>query len=164
MADGKHLSTKFRELCIADSTISGCVGQQVFYGKYHPVGNTFPQIVFCIEDAGSEYIFPSKHIFLRIWVFVEENAQPSAKTQLELLYKAINDLINRNINTPFDEINIGDNEGLRVVYCNRIDAKDDFRKDDRKYQYEITYKLVVSENEDFDPDAAGNKDWVPCTQ
>ena len=161
MADGKHLSTKFRELCIADATINGKVGERIYYGEYHPKDNLFPQIVFCIDDLGSETVLSARHVFLRVWIWVAEVSDPSPKIELEILYKAVNDLINRNINTPFDEINIGDDEGLRVVSCVKSSAKDEFVETERKYKYEIIYKIVMSEGETFDPNSEynGGKAW-----
>lgn len=160
MADGKNISTKFRELLVANTVIATNVGSQIFYGDQHPIGNLFPQIVYSFEDFGSEQMFPARRGRLSVWIWVDKDQAPSPKNMLEILYEAINGEINRNLGQPFDEINIPSNEGLRVVKCLKTNADDGYDKIKQKYYYEIEYSIVMSEGESFAAADDGGKAWV----
>lgn len=154
MADGKYIGKKFYDLVSNDATIKANV-VQIAQGDYLPIGSGFPQIVFCFYDLDSEEVLPAKRMFLQIYVWVDPTATPSPKAKLEVIKAAIDALINRNIGSPFNEINTETNKGLRVVMCLKSSAKDSFDNGPKKYVYDIGYKLVVSEGEDFSSDGGG---------
>lgn len=159
MADGKDINKKLCEIFIANSNINNIVNSRVYYGEAHPVGNEFPQIVVHYKPGESEEIFPAMHGTLCIYIFGKKMREDTGVVaQVKQLMKYIHLLINRNESEPLNDIDLDDNEGLRVVQCNRLSANDEENQQNNRYYGEMNYKITMSDNEDFETD--GGATWV----
>lgn len=159
MADGKDISTKLKELLLADETVYNIIGGQIWFGDFHPVGNVKPQIVYKITDEGSEPRIPAKRALLEFWIWVKTD-DTTPRATIVLLKNAINTLINRNVDESFNEISVRWDEGLRIVECLKLFGGEEYDEKYKCYYGNYTYRIVMSENESFNPASAGDKAWV----
>jgi len=104
-------------------------------------------------------MFPAKRGFLNIWIWVNEDQKPSPMAVIKGVHNRVNAIINRNKGEHLTEIDLVENEGLRVVCCLKSNATVEFDNIKKKYYMESSYVIVASEDEDFSSDKAGDKEW-----
>ena len=160
MADGRPLTGKIIEILENDSELETIIGRELFVeiSQFSPVGNEYPQITIAQDEGVSESIFPAGHYNVYICIWVEEGTQ-GAYGVLERIKERVNALLNRK-GDSLSEIDVGANEGLRVAWSIKTGGATEFEKDSKLFCKMITFSMVISEGESFDPDDAGNKEWV----
>ncbi len=121
-------------------------------------GNAYPQICVFINEGMSETVFPAGHYKLRITTWIKKEEKQRYKT-MKVITDAINRLVNRKASSLSD-IDVTENEGLRVARCVKDGGDIIFSKQTGMYFSDIVYDMVISEDESFAEADAGNKDWV----
>lgn len=160
MADGKHFLTKLIETFDGDATLQGLYsgGIKTKVSYVIPVGNRYPQITVWLDEGKSETIFPAGWYKLTVTLWLEKKHSQKYKF-IRTVTTRINELVNRKASS-LSEIDIPSDEGLRVARCVKDGGEVVFNKQVGKYFNELIYDTVISEDESFDPDNAGNKPWV----
>lgn len=159
MADGKNINKKISEILTSDTAINSVVDGRVWYGDGHPVGNSYPQIIVQFQPGESEEVYPAMSGVLDIYIWGEKTrVETGVVAQVKGLMEKIHLLINRNDDEPLTEVDVTENEGLRVVQCNRLSAIDGEHKETGRYFGEMNYRITMSDNEDFTSD--GGFEWV----
>lgn len=90
---------------------------------------------------------------------MDKNTTVTPYAVLRTFIYHINRICNRKASSLSD-IDITDNEGLRVARCVKEEGEIHFVRETGKWFGELCYGCVISEGESFDPDDAGNKAWV----
>lgn len=160
MADGKYFLLKLKEIFENDDEIQALnktKGVKAEISEFAPVGNTYPQITMDLDDGKSETVFPAGHHMLTITVSVKKQSIEPYAT-IKTIVKRVNALINRKASS-ISEIDLDNNEGLRVARCVKQGGTITFDKETGLYNDDIMFDCVISEGEDFSDETAGNKAW-----
>ena len=165
MANGKYFLQHLIELMEADNGTGTVKGIQNVYttaipiriADFMPSGNTYPQICLWLDEGQSETVFPAGRYKLKITLWVKKEMRGKYKW-VKLINDAVNRLVNRKASSLSD-IDVTENEGLRVARCVKEGGDIVFSKQTGLYFSESLYDTVISEDESFDPAVAGNKEW-----
>jgi hypothetical protein len=161
----KNFFNKIIEALKLDVTIAANIGKDrnnnlsIRPGRFVPTGAVLPEITVEEDEGPSEPSIPATHTKLVITIWIDSKVTKPAYSFLKTNSDAILDLFNRE-GGIFNEIDIPTNTGVRVceiLKSSRIIAYDEVLKYDFA---EITFEVVISEGESFDPTDAGNKAWV----
>jgi hypothetical protein len=160
MADGRYFLAKIIELFENDATLQALSSNGVRIGlaQFEPVGNEYPQVTVFLDEGNSEAIFPAGHFVLYVGVWVEKSSQ-TPFSMVRGIIKRVNQLINRKASS-LSEIDVGQNEGLRVAQCLKEGGLIDCDRQTGLYYDEVRYGCVISEDESFDPNDSGDKPWI----
>ena len=92
--------------------------------------------------------------------WVEKDSKEPYKKLREII-KRLNELLNRKASSlsEIDEVN---NIGLRVANCLKDGGEILFDKETGLYFANLRYNVVISEDESFAPEDAGNRPWISC--
>ena len=148
----------------ADTTIAGICAKKanndpfVSPSRYVPVGNKYPQVTVTLDFQKSEEQFPAGYynLIIRYWMQKEEKRQ----FQKSFAFRdAIDALFNRK-GSQLNQIDIPGNTGLRVAQVLRRFGEFAFDREHDKYYVDYRFDVVMSEDESFASDDAGDKPWV----
>jgi len=160
MADGKYFLEKLLEIMKADVDLQATVtgGLRIYVSHYSATGNKYPQVSIWLDEGRSETIFPAGCYKLTVILWIEKNTKGPYLLSRTIV-KELNRIVNRKASS-LSEIDVGDNEGLRIARCVKDGGETIFNRQTGLYFSELIFDVVMSEDESFDPDDAGNKPWV----
>ena len=135
MADGKNINLKFKQLAEAETDITDVVNTRIYNYEFVRRSRAFPNLTFRFSEGESWERIPAKRMTLELWYWVDDNndVNNDPKVTIETLRQAVAAMINRNPSAPFNEIDTDANTGLRVVYCQRVFAEDEYDDETKKY-------------------------------
>jgi len=158
--DGRPLLGKLIEMFEAQDFATTIGVNNIHYGlgRFMPAGNEYPQVTIELDEGESEQVFPAGLYSLYVTCWFDKD-ETSVRKKMGELNKAINRLINRE-GDALSEIDISADEGLRVANCLKVSGNTGFDTNVGKHYSETEYKVVMSEDETFDPAYAGDVAWV----
>jgi len=154
MADGKQFEVKLMEVLLATPALTALLaddnngGKSIYVGDVSPTGVRYPALHYTWDELASQEKLPAGNGTL-MFILTQSKESASKYSVYVQVRNQLLAILNRNIGQPLTEINVGTNEGLRVVRILRDNSVFGFKEKVDKHYSHINFDIVKSEDEDF---------------
>lgn len=157
MADGITIEEKIFEVLIADAGFIALLGTDVksnpclYIAKRSPRGIAYPAVNIEWVSMNSTEKIPSEKGMINF--FISQTTQSTEQYKVfNSIRLAIINLLNRNKGEPLTDIDVGANEGLRVVSILKTRAEFKYKEEQDKFTSLLQFMVIKGEDEDFTTD------------
>ena len=157
MADGKPIEEKTREILLANSDftdllVNDAQGDLTLYlGRTSPIGIRYPCVHITWQSMASEEKITAERGMLTFIISQDKDSEEKYSVFIAIRDQ-LKKMMNRNLGEPLTEIDVGLNEGLRVVMILKTLAEFDFSDEMDKFMSIVQFSIVKGEDEDFTTD------------
>ena len=126
----------------------------ITFNAFAPIGNDYPAVNFTFVEEESEDVLPVIRgtLYIDIWAHRTTKEAYKKMAQIDAELKAI---FNKRPKV-FNEVDAEANEGLRVAQYLRQTAEPGYEEDNELYRITTSYKIIVSDNENFQTNYDGS--------
>jgi len=163
MADGTPFEDKLYEVLIADAPLVALLATDanseaaIYLAKTSPVGVRYPSLSFEWREGMSTEQLPTSAGVLTFYITMANDAASPYETWKSIKARILT-IFNRNPAQPLTDIDVSQNEGLRVVKILKSSATYRFSEQPDKFVCMIVMDCIKSEDEDFST-SYGNGSW-----
>jgi len=120
----------------------------ITFNAFAPIAARFPQVNFTFVEEESEDVLPAIRGTLYVDIWVQRKSKEPYKT-MAAIDNELKAIFNKRPAVFNNEIDAEKNEGLRVAQSLRQTAEPGYEEDNELYRITTSYKIVVSDNENF---------------